>query len=511
MQRLLQTARIYACAYDPEHPKIRAEFMIAAIADVSTGVCARLTAYVDDEMPEFWMKLRVYMAGYYNKDSYNEIVRRIQETTFGSKLSHVKPDRLMQQLIKASDRSWQNHRKVVKSPTPVDYLLAEILMYSGDMDILDMTLLDFDVERNELVPYLMGSSRHITNEYMDTGLQTRAFDSFEGYSEWRTNSAKGAKKKTKVEVQPKLADSIADVERLMHERVIGQRKAIDSVIRALKIERSGLKDPKQPVAVLLFAGPTGVGKTEITRALAEITKRPMRRLDMSEYQESHSVMRLFGAPPSYVGYDDGGQLTKFISDNPNGIVVFDEAEKAHPDVLNAVLQIAEEGTLTDGRGKIVSFADAIVFITTNIGAVEAARQEIGFSAGETSREHAFKKALEKFFKPEFRGRLTGTVIFEPLTAGDALKIAELEQEKVARLLLENRNIELRFRPLVQEYIVQQSKILQYGARDIKTTVRTLISAALSDFIVENDLPDGSIVIIGVDDDKTITFNTPPPY
>jgi ATP-dependent Clp protease ATP-binding subunit ClpC len=231
---------------------------------------------------------------------------------------------------------------------------------------------------------------------------------------------------------------------------------------------------------------------------------------MSEYQESHSVMRLFGAPPSYVGYDEGGQLTKFVSNNPNGVVVFDEAEKAHPDVLNALLQIAEEGTLTDGKGKVVSFAETMVFITTNIGAQEASQRAMGFNAGEVSRTHAFKTALEKFFRPELRGRLTDTIIFEPLTANEILRIADLELAKISQRLLDNRSIKLDFATAINTWIAKQSNTLQYGARNLKVVIANLIAAPLSDFIVAGKLSGKVLIRVGVDENEAVTFNAPPP-
>ena len=510
MQELLHHARIYAHTYDPEHAQIRPEFIVAALPELSGKACQRFVELIGDEIPNFWPLYRTCVSAYY-KEAYCNIVRRLEEQKFGD-LGQIKPDNITEQLMKRADEAWLKHAEIVRIPTPVDYLFAEILMLYGDLDILDLALADCGVGRDELLAYLAGCSRYLTNKYMNINLGMRNFIGIDEMASWaNADVVKPAKKaQTKKAKAPEgLADSITNIEQSLRKRVIGQNAAITAVVRALKITEAGLKDPVKPIAVLLFAGPTGVGKTELARATAEATSRPIQRYDMSEYQEPHSVMRLFGAPPSYVGYDEGGQLTKFVNSNPKGIVVFDEAEKAHPDVLNALLQIAEEGTLTDGKGKKVSFAETIVFITTNIGAKEASRRAVGFASGEMSRTHTFKTALEKFFRPELRGRLTDTIIFEPLLPDEILRIADLELAKIGKRLLENRSIELKFTEAVKVNIAQQSDTLQYGARNIKTVIASLIAAPLSDFIVASKLPNKALIQVGVDENENITFNAPP--
>ena len=508
MQNLMQRAREYASVYDPEHAQIRPEFLMAALPEMCEGVCVALAEFIAEEVPEFWMRYREFLAGYYQV-GLADVSRKMQADNFGD-LSGIQPDNITANIIALADSNWKRHAKIVKAPTPVDYLLGEVLALEGHLDILDLTLSNSGIERSEIMPYLAGCSRHINNDYLKANVGMQSFTSLEDACDWINTNLQPTKRKTEKTKTAKAtpsANNLAAADRQIRERVIGQSKAIDAVMRALKIAEAGLKDPVKPIGVLLFAGPTGVGKTELSKATAEATGRKIQRYDMSEYQEPHSVMRLFGAPPSYVGYDEGGQLTKFVSDNPKSVIVFDEAEKAHPDVLNALLQIAEEGTLTDGKGKVVSFAETLVLITTNIGASEAAKTSIGFSGGNDDRAHAFKAALEKFFKPELRGRLTATIIFERLTAEEILQVAGLELTKLAKRLHDTRGMTLEFEPQIGAFIAQQSDTLQYGARNIKMTINNLISGPLSDFIVGRNLPDKTKITVGLDD-KAITFNTP---
>ena len=464
--------------------------------------------YVELEVPNFWSQFRDSLASQYQV-RVADVVREVQMTK-PKTVANIRPDRMMASLIKAAEANWRKHAKVVKMAMPLDYLLGEMLMLEGDLDILDIVLYELEMDREALTAYLAGCSRHLTNAYLRENTAARRMTGFEDLSDWLTDSKekpKTASKPSRAKEPPGTA--MADVESKLLSQVIGQDRATSAVVKALTIAAVGLKDPVKPVAVLLFAGPTGVGKTELTRATAGATERPFLRIDMSEYQESHSVTRLYGAPPSFVGYDEGGQLTNFVMRQPKSVIVFDEVEKAHPDLMNVLLQIAEEGTLTSGEGKIVSFAETVVFLTTNIGAAEASRKKVGFGAAGGSRTLDFKTALEKFFRPELRGRLTDTIIFEPLSEESILKIAGLELKKIGQRLHDNRKLTLEFAPTMARLIAGRSETLQYGARNIKTTINNLIAAPLGNFLLQSNLNDQQQILITGDESEEIKFNVIP--
>jgi len=288
-------------------------------------------------------------------------------------------------------------------------------------------------------------------------------------------------------------------ERLRH-RVGGQDEALERVANAIRRSRAGLSDPKRPIGSFIFLGPTGVGKTEVARALADFLfddERAMIRIDMSEYQEKHSVARLIGAPPGYVGYEEGGQLTEQVRRRPYSVVLFDEIEKAHPDVFNVLLQIMDDGRLTDGKGRIVDFKNTIIIMTSNIGSsylqAEGVRSDRDFA--EASKR--VLEALHAHFKPEFLNRVDDIIVFHPLGKEQLVKIIELRLEDVRRLLAD-RKISLELTDAAKELLFAQGYDPNFGARPLKRAIQKLVQDPLALKILDGEILNGDHVIIDAD-------------
>ncbi len=268
------------------------------------------------------------------------------------------------------------------------------------------------------------------------------------------------------------------LEEHLHQRVIGQDEAVRAVSDAIRRARSGLKDPNRPIGSFIFLGPTGVGKTELAKALAEFlfdSEQAMVRLDMSEYMEKHTVSRLIGAPPGYVGYEEGGQLTEAVRRRPYRVVLLDEIEKAHPDVFNVLLQIMDDGRLTDGQGRTVDFKNTVIIMTSNLG-TEAIK-------GGRLDKPALQEALRKHFRPEFLNRVDDIVVFDQLTIDDLRKIVELQLEQL-KLKLQAQAIELEITEPVKELIVQEGFNLEYGARPLKRAIQRLLENPLAKYLLD---------------------------
>jgi ATP-dependent Clp protease ATP-binding subunit ClpB len=295
----------------------------------------------------------------------------------------------------------------------------------------------------------------------------------------------------------------------LHQRVIGQEEAVLAVAEAVLRARSGLKDPKRPIGSFLFLGPTGVGKTELARALAEFLfddERAMVRIDMSEYQEKHSVSRLIGAPPGYVGYDEGGQLTEAVRRRPYSVVLFDEIEKAHPDVFNALLQLLDDGRLTDGQGRTVDFKNVIVILTSNIGSHRILEYRGAFEGEEYRRmKNAVLEELKSGFRPEFLNRLDEIIVFHALAEQHLEKIVEVQLAGL-RARLEERHIELELTAEARRYLVRSSYDPAYGARPLKRAIQREIETPLAKRIIAGEVRDGQVVRVEVSGDGTgLTF------
>jgi ATP-dependent Clp protease ATP-binding subunit ClpB len=288
------------------------------------------------------------------------------------------------------------------------------------------------------------------------------------------------------------------MEEQLHQRVVGQDEALVAVSNAVRRARAGLQDPDRPIGSFIFLGPTGVGKTETARALAEFLfddEHAMIRVDMSEFMEKHSVSRLIGAPPGYVGYDEGGYLTEAVRRRPYSVVLFDEIEKAHPDVFNIFLQILDDGRLTDGQGRTVDFRNVVLIMTSNIGSqhiVDLSKDE------ETEIERRVTDALKAHFKPEFLNRVDDVMIFHQLERDQIGRIAELQLKRLAKLL-EERRLELELSRAAEDLIAERGYDPHYGARPLKRVIQRLIQNPLAIQILEGEFPEGSKIVGDVDE------------
>ena len=301
------------------------------------------------------------------------------------------------------------------------------------------------------------------------------------------------------------AQKLLDLEKVLHERVIGQDNAVRAVSDAIRRARAGLKDPNRPVGSFIFVGPTGVGKTELSKALAEAVfgnEDNIIRIDMSEYMEKHSVSRMVGAPPGYVGFDEAGQLTEKVRRKPYSVVLFDEIEKAHPDVFNLMLQILDDGRLTDNKGRVVSFKNSIIIMTSNVGASEIQqRATLGF-ATSTEAEYdnmcdRYMDALKQKFRPEFLNRIDDIIVFHKLTKDETAKIAELLLASL-RKRLAVLGVNLDISPEAMDLIIEKGYDNEYGARPLRRVIQRNIEDKLSEEILRGDLKENSTITVDED-------------
>ena len=290
---------------------------------------------------------------------------------------------------------------------------------------------------------------------------------------------------------------LVHMEERLHRRVVGQHDAVVAVASAIRRARAGLQDPNRPLGSFIFLGPTGVGKTELARALAEFLfddEQAMVRIDMSEYMEKHAVSRLIGAPPGYVGYDEAGQLTEAIRRRPYAVVLFDEVEKAHPDVLNVLLQMLDEGRLTDGHGRTVDFANTVVIMTSNIGShhlADAALREGRITEGVT---RDVLDALRAHFRPEFLNRVDETIVFHPLGREHMAKIIDIQVTRLLRRL-EDRKIHVSLTGEARAQLVEEGYDPVYGARPLKRTLQRRVLDPLALRVLQGEFREGDTVVI----------------
>jgi ATP-dependent Clp protease ATP-binding subunit ClpB len=300
---------------------------------------------------------------------------------------------------------------------------------------------------------------------------------------------------------------LVEMEDRLRQRVVGQEVAIEHVANAIRRSRAGLSDPKKPIGSFIFLGPTGVGKTELARALAEFLfddEHAMVRIDMSEYMEKHAVSRLIGAPPGYVGYEEGGQLTEAIRRRPYAVVLFDEIEKAHPDVFNVFLQIMDDGQLTDGKGRRVDFKNTILIMTSNLGAMYLTADSMKTPEAFAQASKRVLDTLRQQFKPEFLNRVDDIVLFQPLGKAELSKIVDLQLENVRRLLADRR-ISLELSDAAKDIIFREGYDPAYGARPLKRAIQKLIQDPLALKILDGEVLHGDHVIVGVAGDGKLTF------
>ncbi|HEY2073535.1 MAG TPA: AAA family ATPase, partial [Gaiellaceae bacterium] len=279
-------------------------------------------------------------------------------------------------------------------------------------------------------------------------------------------------------------EKLVHMEERLHQRVVGQDEAISAVANALRRARTGLQDPDRPIGSFVFLGPTGVGKTELARALAEFMfddERAMVRIDMSEYQERHSVSRLLGAPPGYVGYEEGGQLTEAVRRRPYSVVLLDEIEKAHPEVFDVLLQVLDDGRLTDGQGRTVDFRNTVLIMTSNVRSIEEMRER---------------------FRPEFLNRIDEIVVFEPLTREQIAEIVDHQLERVRERLSE-RGLTLELTDAAKEALADAGWDPAYGARPLKRAIQRLVENPLALRLLEGDFGDGDTIRVDAHDGELV--------
>ncbi len=285
------------------------------------------------------------------------------------------------------------------------------------------------------------------------------------------------------------------MEERLHQRVVGQDDAIRSVSNAVRRARAGLQDPNRPIGSFIFVGPTGVGKTELARALAEFLfddEKSMIRIDMSEYQEKHTVSRLVGAPPGYVGYEEGGQLTEAVRRKPYSVLLFDEIEKAHSEVFNVLLQLLDDGRLTDGQGRTVDFRNTVVIMTSNLGG------ELWLSrSGEKPSRETLNQVLQAHFRPEFLNRIDEIVIFNPLTRQDLVQIVDIQLNRLAHLLAQ-RNLKLDVTQAARQYLAEAGYDPDYGARPLKRTIQREMQDVLALKVLSGEFKEGDTILVDAD-------------
>ena len=309
-------------------------------------------------------------------------------------------------------------------------------------------------------------------------------------------------------------EKLLRMEQVLHERVIGQDEAVTALSKAIRRSRSGLKDPKRPGGSFIFLGPSGVGKTELSKALAEFlfnSEDALISFDMSEYMEKHSVSRLVGSPPGYVGYDEGGQLTTAVRQRPYSVVLFDEIEKAHPDVFNILLQILEEGRLTDSQGRVVDFRNTVIIMTSNVGAREiAATTPLGFTSSanggmdDKEMKQRVMGEVKKLFRPEFLNRIDEIIVFKSLTEEEIVKIVDLMIADLRERLIE-QNMSINLTPEASRFVAKEGTDLSFGARPLRRAIQRLIEDPLSEQLLEGRWSSGSVIDVDVEDDKLV-FN-----
>ena len=315
------------------------------------------------------------------------------------------------------------------------------------------------------------------------------------------------------------SEVLLNLEGNLHERVIGQHEAVKAVARALRRTRSGLADPNRPIASFIFSGPTGVGKTELTKVLATQifgSEDAMIRLDMSEFMESHTVSKLIGSPPGYIGYDEGGQLTEAVRRQPYSVILFDEIEKAHPDVFNLLLQLLDDGRLTDAQGRVVNFKNTLIIMTSNIGSkvIEKGGTGLGFAFADNQAEAAYNRIrnlvneeLKQYFRPEFLNRLDEIIVFRQLTQPEIKQIADILLNEIAARIAEQRNMRLEVTEAFKDKIIAEGFDPSYGARPLRRAIMRLLEDSLAEAILSGQIQDGDLVLVDINEQEKVQVST----
>jgi ATP-dependent Clp protease ATP-binding subunit ClpA len=307
------------------------------------------------------------------------------------------------------------------------------------------------------------------------------------------------------------AEKLNRMEEVLKKRIVGQDEAVKKIADTIKRSRAGIADPNRPIGSFMLLGPTGVGKTEMTKALAEFMfddDKALVRIDMSEYMEKHSVSKLIGSPPGYVGYDEGGGLTEIVRHRPYSVILFDEIEKAHPEVFNILLQVLDNGRLTDAKGRMVNFKNTVIILTSNAGAQYIDQMEkLGFGTGAEEQKYEdvktkLQESLKDYFRPEFLNRLDDIIVFNVLSKDAIEKIVSLQVEIVAERLLQ-KEITLTVSPAVLSYLAKEGYDPQFGARPLKRIIQNKILTPVASLIISKGLMKGGVVSVDFKDGEFI--------
>ena len=418
------------------------------------------------------------------------------------------PDKAIDLIDEASSAA---RLKIMKTPEKLYELEAQI----KELDIKIERSIRFEVylqaseqkkEQDELVKKYNRLKEKVERERMEKSYVVTEEDIAAVTSMW-----------TKIPLQKleeKESEKLLKLESILHKRVIGQEEAVTAVSRAMRRGRVGLQDPNRPIASFLFLGPTGVGKTELSKALAEAmfgSEKSLIRVDMSEYMEGHSVSKMIGSPPGYVGFDEGGQLSEKVRRNPYSVVLFDEIEKAHPDVFNILLQVLDDGHITDSRGRKVSFKNTILIMTSNVGAKRIVEpKNLGFSS-RSSKEQDYEtmkknvmEEVKKLFKPEFINRVDEIMVFQQLDKDNMREIVTLLSENLIKRSRKQMDIKLKITPALKNHLVDKYTDLKMGARPLRRAIQTVVEDALAEEILADRVKSGDTVSAGWKEGK-VTF------
>ncbi len=364
---------------------------------------------------------------------------------------------------------------------------------------------ELNKEQNQLISKLNRVKAAEKRKELTSGYVVNENDIAEVVAEWTRIPVK--------KIAEKESEKLLKLESVLHKRVIGQEDAVKAVSKAIRRGRVGLQDPNRPIGSFLFLGPTGVGKTELSKALAEAMfgdENALIRVDMSEYMEGHSVSKMIGSPPGYVGYDEGGQLSEKVRRHPYSVILFDEIEKAHPDIFNILLQVLDDGHITDSKGRKVSFKNTILIMTSNVGAQKIVDpKKLGFGAGQDAKKDyedmksGVMEEVKKLFKPEFINRIDEIMVFHTLTEKEMMEIVTLLSQNLSKRCKTQMGINLTISPAVKKYLVEKHSDAKMGARPLKRAIQSTIEDAMAEELLKGNIKPETDVTVSLKDEKII--------
>ena len=461
--------------------------------------------YVEEPTNEETVEILKGLRPAYEEHHHVEISDQALETAVSLSVRYISdrflPDKAIDLMDEACSRKRLGFGKKAKKPLPLE---LEIQALSDDLEnLLEAGGIDEAAELLKKQRKLESKLDKMKQNKNAKSVVVDAEDIADVVSVW-----------TKIPVNKLTEQESKRLERLeeeLHKRVVGQNEAVDAVAKAIKRSRVGLKDPKRPVGSFLFLGPTGVGKTELSKALAEAvfgSEDALIRVDMSEYMEKHSVSKLIGSPPGYVGFEEGGQLSEKVRSNPYSVILFDEIEKAHSDVFNILLQVLDDGHITDSQGRKVDFKNTIIIMTSNTGAQRIIDpKKLGFvtaSNADTEHEDMKKNVMDEVkqnFKPEFLNRIDDIIVFRALTEDDVRNISNLLLKELKQRVASQMEIQLKFGDAVKKLIFEKGYDKKYGARPLKRAIQTNIEDELAEAVLKGEIKRGDTVQVTVRNDK----------